>query len=84
MTVILTIIEKVQNGSLSSGSETSGPDFISYLIKIMNKLVMKSFDDEYYAAFSLIISVTNVGNLNADATQMLFEIGEIYKYPYYI
>ena len=77
MTVILTIIEKVQNGSLSSGSETSGPDFISYLIKIMNKLVMKSFDDEYYAAFSLIISVTNVGNLNSDTTQMLFEIGEI-------
>ena len=77
LTLILTVIEKVQNGSLSSGSETSSTVFISSLITVMNKIVTKSIDDEYYAAFSLIISVTNVGNLNSDTTQMLFEIGEI-------
>ena len=42
LTLILTVIEKVQNGSLSSGSETSSTVFISSLITVMNKIVTKS------------------------------------------
>ena len=81
MTMILTVIEQVQNGSLSSGSETetSGAAFISALLTVMNKIVMNSIDDEYYAAFSLIISVTNVGSINTDARQILIDIGKEQK-----
>ena len=75
MTIILTIIEKVQNGSISSGTETSSANFISALITIMSKIAMKSIDDEYYAAFYLIISITKVETLNTEAMQILVEIG---------
>ena len=75
MTIILTIIEKVQNGSISSGTETSSDNFISALITIMSKIAMKSFDDEYYAAFYLIISITKVETLNSEAMQILVKIG---------
>ena len=75
MTIILTIIEKVQNGSISSGTETSSANFISALITIMSKIAMKSIDDEYYAAFILIISITKVETLNSEAMQILVKIG---------
>ena len=78
LTLILTVIEKVQNGSLSSGSETSSTVFISSLITVMNKIVTKSIDDEYYAALFLIISVTNVGTLNTEAIQIVVEIGKYF------
>ena len=80
LTLILTVIEKVQNGSLSSGSETSSTVFISSLITVMNKIVTKSIDDEYYAALFLIISVTNVGTLNTEAIQIVVEIGKYFFY----
>ena len=83
LTLILTVIEKVQNGSLSSGSETSSTVFISSLITVMNKIVTKSIDDEYYAAFFLIISVTNVGTLNTEAIQIVVEIGKYFCYDMY-
>ena len=75
MTIILTIIEKVQNGSISSGTETSSANFISALITIMSKIAMKSIDDEYYAAFILIISITKLETLNSEAMQILVKIG---------
>ena len=75
MTMILTIIEKVQNGSISSGTETSSANFISALITIMSKIAMKSIDDEYYAAFILIISITKLETLNSEAMQILVKIG---------
>ena len=75
MTIILTIIEKVQNGSISSGTETSSDNFISALITIMSKIAMKSFDDEYYAAYYLIISITKLETLNSEAIQILVQIG---------
>ena len=78
LTLILTVIEKVQNASLSSGSETSSTVFISSLITVMNKIVTKSIDDEYYAALFLIISVTNVGTLNTEAIQIVVEIGKYF------
>ena len=76
--MILTIIEKVQNGSLSSGTETSGADFISALITVMSKIVMKSIDYEYYVSFYFIISITKVETLNSELTQILIEIGKYF------
>ena len=75
MTIILTIIEKVQNGSISSGTETSSANFISALITIMSKITMKSIDEEYYAAFYVIINITKVETLNSEAMQILVKIG---------
>ena len=75
MTMILTIIEKVQNGSISSGTETSSANFISALITIMSKITMKSIDEEYYAAFYVIINITKVDTLNSEAMQILVKIG---------
>ena len=75
MTIILTIIEKVQNGSISSGTETSSANFISALITIMSKITMKSIDEEYYAAFYVIINITKVETLNLEAMQILVKIG---------
>ena len=75
MTIILTIIEKVQNGSISSGTETSSANFISALITIMSKITMKSIDEEYYAAFHVIINITKVETLNSEAMQILVKIG---------
>ena len=75
MTIILTIIEKVQNGSISSGTETSSANFISALITIMSKITMKSIDEKYYAAFYVIINITKVETLNSEAMQILVKIG---------
>ena len=75
MTIILTIIEKVQNGSISSGTETSSANFISALITIMSKITMKSIDEKYYAAFHVIINITKVETLNLEAMQILVKIG---------
>ena len=77
MTMILTVIDQVLNGSLTSGSETSGTVFISALITVMNRIILKTIDEEYFVAFSLVISVTNVQTLNAEARQILIEIGKI-------
>ena len=77
--MILTVIENIQNGSISSCSETSAADFISALITVMNKIVMKTIDDAYYAAFSFIMSVTCVETLDIGATQIVLEIGKKVK-----
>ena len=75
MTNILTVIENIQDSSISNCSDASAADFVSALITVMNKIIMKTFDDEYYAAFSLIISVSCVESLDIDATQIVLEIG---------
>ena len=80
MTMILTIIEKVQNGSISSGTETSSANFISALITIMSKITMKSIDAEYDAAYNLIVSITKVEDLITEEMQILVKIG---NYIYY-
>ena len=69
------LVEKVQNDSISSGTETSSANFISALITILSKITMKSIDEKYYAAFHVIINITKVETLSLEAMQMLVKIG---------
>ena len=58
---VVTVVESVKAGSLTSGSqETSVTEIISALITFVTKLTVEAFDAEYTAALTVITSVTKV------------------------
>ena len=58
---VVTVVESVKAGSLTSGSEeTSVTEIITALITFVTKLTVEAFDDEYTAALTVITSVTKV------------------------
>ena len=58
---VITVVESVKAGSLTSGSEeTSVTDIITALITFVTKVTVEAFDTEYTSALTVITSVTKV------------------------
>ena len=58
---VITVVESVQAGSLTSGSEeTSITEIITALITFVTKVTVEAFDAEYTDALTVITSVTKV------------------------
>ena len=48
---------------------------VTSLVTVVTKVVMKSYDADYYAALALITSVTNVNTFTTEETIIFAEIG---------
>ena len=83
ITKISTVIESIQNGSLTSGSgtTTASTDIIEALVTIVIKIIMKSYDSSYTEALSLITSVTSVASFTSEESVLLIEIGNLKSFP---
>ena len=68
-------MESISNGSLSSGTVTETYTIVTSLVTIVTKVVMKSYDADYYSALALITSVTNANALTTEETIIFAEIG---------
>ena len=71
----MSLVESIIDGSLSSGPVTETYIIITSLITIVNKVTMKFYDADYYAALALITSVTNANALTTEETIIFAEIG---------
>ena len=60
---VITVVESVKAGSLTSGSEvTSVEDILTALLTFVIKVTVEAFDAEYTSALTVITSVTKVIN----------------------
>ena len=75
LTKIISVVESISNGSLSSGNVTETYTIVTSLVTVVTKVVMKSYDADYYAALALITSVTNVNTFTTEETIIFAEIG---------
>ena len=71
------MIESLQNGSLSSGSgtETSKLKIIEAMVIFVIKITLKTFDNDYTDAITLITSVTETSIFTTEESDLLALIG---------
>ena len=73
---VIAVIELVQAGSLTTGTETSVTDFVTALVTIVIKITVGIFDADFDAAVTLVTSATNVAPLTTIQIDILVQIGE--------
>ena len=71
---VLTIIEQVQAGELTEGTETSASVFINNIVLILTNSVMGLSVSE---TVTLVTSVTMVSTLTSAQSSLLVELGKI-------
>ena len=76
ITLVIAVIEEVQAGSLTSGTETSVSDLLTALVTIVIKITVGIFDADFDAAVTLVTSATNVATLTTIQIDILVQIGE--------
>ena len=71
---MITVVESVKAGSLTSGSEvTSVEDILTALLTFVIKVTVEAFDAEYTSALTVITSVTKVINFPGHELDSLWE-----------
>ena len=70
---VITIIEKVQAGELTEGTETSASVFITNIVLILTNSMMGLSVSE---TVTVVTSVTKVSTLTTAQTSLLVEIGK--------
>ena len=71
---VITIIEKVQEGKLTEGTETSASVFISNIVLILTNSMMGLSITE---TVTTVTSITKVSTLTTAQTSLVVEIGRI-------
>jgi len=76
ITSVITIIEKVQKGELTEGTETSASVFLSNIVLILTNSLMGIFGTSFDVAVTTITSVTKVSfaTMTTAQTTLLIEI----------
>ena len=73
---VIAVIEEVQAGSLTTGTETSVSDLLTALVTIVVKTTVGIFETDFDAAVTLVTSATNVATLTTIQIDILVQIGE--------
>ena len=84
---VIGVIEEVQAGSLTTGTETSVSDLLTALVTIVVKTTVGIFETDFDAAVILVTSVTNVATLTSVEIDIVVLVGEykrLYKLHYSI
>ena len=71
---VITIIEKVQAGELTEGTETSASVFLTNIVLILTNSMMGLSVSE---TVTTVTSVTKVSTLTTAQTSLLVELGKI-------
>ena len=76
ITLVIGVIEEVQAGALTTGTETSVSDLLTALVTIVVKTTVGIFETDFDAAVTLVTSVTNVATLTSVEIDIVVQVGE--------